>query len=349
MATIERPRTPSPREAEEGLWSSEQLVLCADEAVGLRAAIAVDDTTRGPALGGVRFKPYATGADAVREARRLAAGMTRKNALAELPYGGGKSVIVDDGAASDREALMERFGAFVARLGGTYLPGVDMGTTPADLRAMNAAGAEVSCDEEDPSPWTALGVHAAIRAAVAHVDGRDGLEGASVLVQGAGHVGAALCRLVAADGGRALVCDVDRERAQALADELGGRAVAPEDALRTRCDVLAPSAIARVLDPATAAAVPCRIVAGAANDTLSGPEVAGVLARRGVTYVPDYVANAGGVVHIHALRAGWDEPTLRGAIAAIGPRVAEVLAEARAAGVTPLAAAEARAARLLAA
>jgi len=168
------------------MWASEQLVLCRDEDVGLSAVIAIDDTTLGPGLGGVRFKPYPSAEAAVTEARRLAAAMTRKNALADVPYGGAKSVIVDDGAMRDRPALMARFGEFVARTGGAYLPGVDMGTTVADLAIMRRAGAIVSCDEEDPSPWTALGVAAAIRAAVGDV------EGISVLPSPAGHVGAAL-------------------------------------------------------------------------------------------------------------------------------------------------------------
>lgn len=327
--------------SETNLWSSEQLVLCRDDELGLHAVIAIDDTTRGPGLGGVRFARYPDDAAGIAECRRLAATMTLKNALAEMPFGGAKSVIFANGSTGDRTALMHRFGAFVARLGGAYLPGVDMGTSVADLALMAEAGAEVSCADEDPSPWTALGVFAAIRAAVAQLDGREQLDGVRVLVQGAGHVGAALARDLAQAGAHVLVADVAQERAQALAAELGGEAVAPEDALETPCDVLAPCAIARVVNAETAGRLSCRVVAGAANDLLADPACADVLAARGIVYVPDFVSNAGGVIHIHAMRAGWDEPRLRDEVLAIGARTHELLDAAQADGTTPLATAHA--------
>ena len=330
------------------MWTSEQLVLCSDERVGLHAVIAIDDTTLGPGLGGVRCKAYATDAAAISECRRLAAAMTLKNAVAELPYGGAKSVILAPRPEADRVALMRRFGAFVERTGGAYLPGVDMGTTTADLALVGACGADVSCSTEDPSPWTALGVAAAVRAAVAPVDGRDDLDGVRVLIQGAGHVGASLARQLAEEGAHVLIADVELERAVALARELGGTAVAPDAALDTPCDVLAPCAVARVVNDRTVGRLACRVVAGAANDTLADRACADLLAARGIAYVPDFVANAGGVIHIHALREGWDEPRLHARVSAIGDRVRALLEEAEAQGVTALAAAEARAARRLA-
>jgi len=329
------------------MWASEQLVLCRDDELGLRAVIAIDDTTLGPGLGGVRMKAYPSDAAAVAECRRLGAAMTLKNAVAELPFGGAKSVILAPREGVDRAALMRRFGAFVARTNGAYVPGVDMGTTIEDLALIGESGADVSCSDEDPSPWTALGVAAAVRAAVAHVDGRDDLDGVRVLVQGTGHVGAALARDLAADGARVLLADVDAERAAGLARELAGETVDPAAALETPCDVLAPCALARVVSEQTVGRLACRIVAGAANDTLAEPACAALLAARGIAYVPDFVANAGGVVHIHALREGWDETRLRERVLAIGERVRELLAEAEADGVTSLGAAEARAARRL--
>jgi len=332
------------------LWAGErQLVLCRDDAAGLRAAIVVDDTTLGPGLGGVRLKAYPSEAAAVVECRRLAAAMTLKNAIAEVPFGGAKSVLLDSGAIPDRAALMRRFGAFVAGLGGVYVPGVDMGTTVDDLALIAEAGAAVSCADEDPSPWTALGVFAALRAAVAHVTGSDELDGVRVLVQGAGHVGAALARRLAEHGACVLVADVDAARAAALADELGGAAIAPEAVLDTACDVLAPCAVARVVDAAAVERLRCRVVAGAANDMLAEPRCAELLAARGIAYVPEFVANAGGVIQIHALREGWDEPRLRARLLAIGERVRELLADAEREHVTPLAAAHALAERRLAA
>jgi leucine dehydrogenase len=321
-------------------WTGEQVVVCHDRSVGLRAVIAIDDTTLGPALGGVRYRPYADAEAAIREAQRLASAMTRKNAAAGLPFGGGKAVIVDDGPVADRAALMMAFGAFVARCGEAYLPGVDMGTTPGDLALMGEAGATVSCHEEDPSPWTALGVSAAIQAAIGHVDGTDTLDGVSVLVQGAGHVGASLARLVAGSGARVLISDVDAGRARRMADELGGAVVAPDAVATTECDVFAPCAVARVVNEQTIDALACRIIAGAANDTLTDASYAARLADRAITYVPDFIANAGGVIHIQALRAGWDQDRLRSEVLAIGDRVADVLAGAGPDGRTPLDAAE---------
>lgn len=321
-------------------WTGEQVVVCHDRSVGLRAVIAIDDTTLGPALGGVRYRPYAGADAAIREAQRLAAAMTRKNAAAGLPFGGGKSVIVNDGPVADRAAFMKAFGAFVARCGEAYLPGVDMGTTPADLALMGEAGATVSCHDEDPSPWTALGVWAAIDAAVRHVDGADTLDGVSVLVQGAGNVGAALARLVAESGAHVLVSDVDGERAQRVADEVGGGVVAPDAVTRTQCDVYAPCAVARVVDEQSVHTLACRMIAGAANDTLADATFGRRLADRGITYVPDFLANAGGVIHIQALRAGWNGNMLRREVLAIGDRVSGVLAAAEPGGRTPLDAAE---------
>jgi leucine dehydrogenase len=329
--------------------SDQRVVECRDEAVGLLGVIAIDDVTLGPGLGGVRFRPYTDLEAGERECRRLAAAMTFKNAVAEVPFGGAKSVILSGGPIPDREALMRRFGEFVAGCGGDYLPGVDMGTTTDDLALMAEAGATVSCSHEDPSPWTAAGVEAAVRAAVAHVRGDDDLNGVCVLVQGAGHVGASLAAELARDGAHLLIADIDAARADDLARRIDGRAIDPAEVIDTPCDVYAPCAVAGVINPDTARRLECRVVAGAANDTLSAPSDAHTLARRGITYVPDFVANAGGVVHIHALRAGWDTPRLRQEVLRIGDRVTEVLEEADRQGVPPLRVAQDMAAARLAA
>ena len=340
MATAMRPADAEGREGRRE-------ILCQDLAVGLQGVIVIDDITLGPGLGGVRFKSYASMAHAVTECRRLAAAMTLKNAVAELPFGGAKSVIMANRPARDRAALMRRFGDFVAGAGGDYLPGVDMGTAVTDLALISESGATVSCATEDPSRWTATGVAEAIRAAVAH----RGLDLAStrVLIQGAGHVGEVLARLLAADGATVLIADVDGDRAAALAAELDGQVVDPRTVVGTRCDVFAPCAVARVIDPDTVARLHCSIVAGAANDTLSHPADAELLAARGITYVPDFVANAGGVVDIHGLRMGWDEDRMRAEVLRIGDRTARLLAAADEQGCTPLAVAQQMAADRLAA
>jgi leucine dehydrogenase len=318
---------------------TEQLVLCRDRASGTRAVIAVDDTTLGPALGGVRYVRYPSEAAAVAEVRRLARGMTLKNACANIPYGGGKSVILLEEGQGHREQVMEAFGRFVDRLGGTYVPGVDMGTGIEDLALIGKVAPDVSCDHVDPSPYTALGVLASIEAA-AGVAGYDGLAGLRVLVQGAGHVGRALAGFLAERLAQVLVADTDADRAGLVAQETGGAVVPVEQVTATECDVLAPCATARVVNERTVDDLPCRVVAGAANDILAHRDLDQRLAERGILYVPDFVANAGGVVQIHAVRAGWDEATTKAAVMGIGQRVAAILERARTEGSTPLVVAE---------
>ena len=210
-----------------GMDETEQLTRCHDLASGLRAVIAIDDTTLGPGLGGVRWQAYPDEQAAEDEARRLARVMTLKNACADLPYGGAKSVLVKDrpvesdrqGALAHRPDQLRAFGRFVDRLGGAYIPGVDMGTSVKDLAVIGKVAGEVSCDHEDPSPWTALGVFAGIEAALS-VCGIE-LAGAHVVVQGAGHVGADLARRLAVAGCRVSVADVDPTRAAAVAGDVG--------------------------------------------------------------------------------------------------------------------------------
>jgi leucine dehydrogenase len=312
-------------------WRSEQIVTCRDEATGLKAVIAFDDTTLGPGFGGVRWRSYPSTEAAVEEAQRLAAAMTMKHALAELPYGGAKSVILHDGRDRDdaaRRALFEAYGDAIARLGGRYIPGVDMGTTLADMAVLRSRGAKVYCADHDPAPWTARGVYAAMRAGVRHVFGAHSLAGLSVAVQGAGSVGGCLARLVAADGGRVLVADVDQARAEAVATDCGGTVLAPGDIVTTSCDVFAPSAVARVITRDVVPRLRCRLIAGAANDTLDEPACERELLDAGISFVPDFVANAGGVIHEHARAVGWSERELEQAVDAIGPRVLELYADA---------------------
>jgi leucine dehydrogenase len=304
--------------------------------------IAIDDTTMGPGLGGVRWLAYPNEHAAADEARRLARVMTLKNACADLPYGGAKSVLMKDalGGADQahRRAQLRAFGRFVNRLGGAYLPGVDMGTTVEDLGVIGTVAREVSCNHEDPSPWTALGVFAGIRAALSSIG--TPLSGAQAVVQGAGHVGADLARRLAGAGCHVSLADVNPVRAQTIAAEIGGQVVDPLEALAMECDVLAPCATAKVMERSTVDSLRCRIVAGGANDVLATPDMAQMLAQRGIVYVPDFVINAGGVIHIHALRSEWGPEKLEGSLLGIGDRVTGLLNEANRSGRTPLAVAE---------
>ncbi len=314
---------------------TERLAIAHDQATGMRAVIAIDDTTRGPGLGGVRWKPSTDLDAAVAEASRLARGMTLKNTLADLPYGGAKSVILsrDDGA--DRTAVLRAFGRMVADLHGVYIPGVDMGTSIDDLAVIGTVVPDVACSHADPSPWTALGVYAGIVATVRHLDHTD-LDGHRVVVQGVGHVGSSLALRLADAGADVLVTDIDPDRSERVAASVGGRSVEPEEALAIPCDVLAPCAQAQVITAADAPNLGARIVAGAANDMLSERSCTAELAAAGITYVPDFLLNAGGVIHIHAIRSGWDHQQLGEMVMEIGHRTAEVLERADACGRSPL-------------
>lgn len=321
----------------------EALVLCHDRPTGLSAAIAVDDTTLGPGLGGVRWMPYSSFSAAVEEACRLSRVMTLKNALADIPYGGAKSVIMRRDHEGDeparREAQLLAFATSVSRLGGAYIPGVDMGTSVADLAVIATVAPWVSCNHEDPSPVTALGVFHAIAATVRHELGRD-LSGVRVTVQGAGHVGSSLARLLADRGALIGVADVDARRADAVARSVSGVVVAPEKAHARSCDVFAPCAAARVLDHDSIDELRCRLIVGAANDVLAERSCADTLADRDIVYVPDFVSNAGGVLQIHAERVGWDADRLDVSLAAIGRRTFDLLDEAAATRALPLHVAE---------
>lgn len=343
MASAQTPdQQPVPTKDEPNLFATEQVITFHDERVGLQAVIAIDDTTLGPGFGGVRWKPYPTTAAAVSEAQRLAQAMTLKHACAELPYGGAKSVIVGEPITGpEREQLMERFGDAVARTNGSYVPGVDMGTTLEDMQLVATRGARAFCATTSPSPWTARGVYAAMRAGVKDTLGADSVDGLVVAVQGAGSVGSELARFAARDGARVVVADVDTARAAALAQEIGGTTADTADIPFVECDVFAPSAVARVLTLDAVERLRCRVVAGAANDTLDTPEVGAALAARGITFVPDFVANAGGVIQVHAENTGMTHDELVDAIERIGERTSAILARARAEGTTPVEAAEA--------
>jgi leucine dehydrogenase len=322
----------------EDAAAPEQLVLCRDRATGLRAIIAIDDTTLGPALGGIRMRAYPDEAAAVAECCRLAHTMTLKNALAEVGFGGGKCVVMADPPPADRQAAFAALGRFVARTG-VYVPAADMGTSSDDVRVVAAAAPGIEVDLVDTSEATAQGVLAAIRAAVA-VEFETDLRGLVVAVQGAGNVGGHLAELLSRDGAEVLVGDVDESRARAVAESVGGSIIAAADVPSTPCDVFAPCATAQVVTGPGISRIRSWIICGAANDVLASPELADALAAHNVSYVPDFVANAGGVIRVRAERDAWSEDRLDAALAQIGTRVSDVLSEARDSGATPWSIAE---------
>ncbi|NAS20876.1 NAD(P)-binding domain-containing protein [Herbidospora sp. NEAU-GS84] len=314
----------------------EQVVTRHDPVTGLDAVIAVHDTTRGPAIGGVRVLPYRDRAAALDDAMRLARAMTRKTAAAGLRLGGGKSVVIAEAATPE---LMRAHGRFIRSLEGRYIPGIDVGTGAAEMRQIAAEATVVTCQEGDPSWLTALGAFCGIEAAVAHVHGTSPA-GRTVIVQGVGHVGHHLARMLVKAGAKVLVSDVAPGRADALAGEIGATAIDPVTALARECDVLAPCALGGVVDDATVDGLRCGIVAGPANNVLAHDDLADVLAGRGVTFVPDFIMSAGGITFLDEQLAGGDEESAIPRVRAIGPRVAGLLADAAVRGVTPLEAAE---------
>ncbi len=324
---------------------------------GAYTIIAVHSTALGPALGGCRLTTYAHPGDAVADALRLAEGMTLKAAVAGVELGGGKGVVcVEPGTpltAETRKAMLLDFGDAVESLGGRYITAEDVGTSPADMRLIATRTEHlVGLPEDlgglgDPSPFTALGVHAAMRGCAEHRFGTPDLAGRSVAVIGAGHVGEALARMLAAEGARVIVSDVD-ERKRALAHELEGASwMSPDEALRARVDVLAPCALGGVLDETTVPQLEAGIVCGAANNQLAHDALAEDLTRRGIDYAPDFVANAGGLMRVAAELEGADGEGAQARTAAIEDLMRRIMREAASLGVTPLAAAHAIAERRL--
>src|SRR4051812_45324792 len=297
---------------------------------------------------------------ALRDGLRLSRAMTFKAACADLPLGGGKGVIMLGAAdvplpADRRRAVLLDLGETVDMVAGRYLTAEDVGTSMPDMEVIAETTRHVTGlpvergGSGDPSPWTALGVESALRVACERAFGTDSLAGRTVSVVGLGHVGGDLARRLAEGGARLVVADVD-ERKRALADELGAAWVAPEAALTAEVDVLAPCALGGVLDHDSVPALRCRVVCGAANNQLAADNVAGLLAARGILWVPDFVANAGGIINISVELEpeGYAPERADARVRAVGDTLRTVLADAEAAQTTPWAAAMQLARRRLA-
>ncbi|HUD30643.1 MAG TPA: Glu/Leu/Phe/Val dehydrogenase dimerization domain-containing protein [Novosphingobium sp.] len=318
-----------------------EYVRLLDEAASLDGVIAIHSTARGPAAGGCRLWSYADSAEAMADAFRLAEGMSYKNAMARLPFGGGKAVLRRPAGAFDRRALFEAFGRAVEKLDGRYVTAEDVGTGVADMECVarhtrHVAGrtALPGLAGGDPSPWTALGVFEAMKEAVRLRHGST-LSGVTVSVLGVGNVGAGLCRLLAQDGAHLVIADIDAARCERLAEETGARIVAIEAIAAEDAEVFAPCALGGALDEATVAALRAGIVCGAANNQLAAPHLADVLMARGIDYAPDYVVNAGGIINVAAEYLGESAEEVRGRVLQIGPRTREILETAKAENLPP--------------
>lgn len=327
----------------------EAVLLGSDPEAAYRAIVAIHDTTLGPGAGGARLWPYASDADALADALRLARAMTYKSAVAGLPLGGAKSVIIADPKGLDRERLFLAHGRFVESLGGRYLTAEDVGTSTADMAIVrretkHVAGVE---GEADPSPFTAHGVVRAMQAASRWRWGTDDLRGRAIALQGCGNVGSALGRELHRAGARLIVSDLDGQRAERLAAECGARVAGPSDIVSVEADVFAPCALGGALNPDTIPRLRVAVVAGAANNQLAGPNDGAALAARGILYAPDFVANAGGVLSAGPDQLGWPAETAWARIRAIYDTVLDLFATAEREHILPHIAAEQLAERIL--
>jgi leucine dehydrogenase len=332
-------------------WDGEEVVVHRDEPTSSWMLIGIHDTTLGPAMGGTRLTSYGQPSDALDDVLRLSEAMTWKQAAADLPYGGGKAVIavpdVPARGSDGRRALLLRYAELVESLHGTYVTAADMNTGENDMDTIGERTSHVlgrstaNGGSGDPGAATALGVFHGIRATVLRAFGGDALEARSVLVQGLGSVGSRLAGHLHDAGATLLVADLDAERATTFADALGAKVVRAEDVIGTECDVFAPCATGKVLSEDTIPLLRCRAIAGAANNQLASAEDGDRLREVGILFAPDFVVNAGGVIHLAGYETlGWDEATMTKRLEAIGDTLLEVFEAAERDGLSTSAAAD---------
>jgi leucine dehydrogenase len=331
-------------------WDGETAVIHRDRESGAWVFVCLHSTHLGPAGGGTRMKVYGTPAEALDDAMHLSAAMTRKLAVAGLPFGGGKGVIAvpEIPSGERRRALFLRYGDLVASLGGTFRTSSDMNTGEADMDVIGERTEYVfgrsakTGGSGNPAAPTAVGVYHGIRASLSQAFGSDELEGRIVLVQGAGGVGLGLADQLANAGASILVADIDPERAHTVAVRAGGTTVSADQVFETDCDVYAPCAVGGVLSVESVRQLRCRIVAGSANNQLAQAQAAELFRARGIVYAPDYVINAGGAIALVGLeQLGWTRSELDAALAGIGETLGQIYERADTQGTSTAAAADA--------
>jgi leucine dehydrogenase len=326
-----------------------------NDACGLRAVIAVHSTHLGPAAGGARFWHYAEDEEALVDALRLSRGMSYKNAMAGLPLGGGKSVILANQDRSKSPDLLHAFGKAVDGLGGCYVTAEDVGMSVADMIEIRrttqyVAGLPNSGSDVggDPGPHTSLGVFLGIKAAVKRALGKDSVDGLHIALQGAGSVATGVALHAAAEGARLSVADVDEAKARKLADAAGGRVAAADEILSLEADVLSPCALGAIFNEQTIAQLNVPVIAGGANNQLATAADGERVHQRGILYAPDYVINAGGIINVCTeYLADGDASLVRERIEGIPLRLEQIWGESAETGRNPAAVADAMAQRLI--
>jgi len=332
-------------------WDGVGIVCRYDSVSGTWMFICLHDNTLGDCTGGTRMAVYESPAEGLRDAMRLAEGMTCKWAAINESAGGGKAVLAVERPleGEDRRQLLLRYGTLVESLNGAFRTGEDLGTTSSDMKviAENCNFVHgfhpVDGSKVDPSPFTARAVFEGIKSAADIVFGSDDLTGRTVLIQGVGSVGKSLGGLLAEAGASLQVSDIDTDRTEEVARSLGAEVVAAEDVYKTDCDIYAPCAVGATLNETTIPDLRCRLIAGSANNQLAEPADAQRLQERQIVYVPDYIINAGGALSFALIDRGHhDEAVLFDEMASVGVTVRDILQEAAAQGDSPVAAAERR-------
>jgi len=295
-------------------FGHKKVVFCNDPDTGLQAIIAIHDTTLGPALGGTRMWAYKTEGDALRDVLRLSKSMTYKAAITGLNLGGGKAVIIGDSRKNKSEALMRKFGRFIKNLNGEFITAEDVGTNPKDMEYIRMETQYVTGVPEniggsgDPSPITALGVFMGIKACVKVRYGNDSLAGKSIIVQGIGHVGENLVKLLRDENAKVYASDINEDRVSQVAKKYGAEAVSNNSIFDINADIYSPCALGAIINTQTIGKLNCAIIAGSANNQLEDESVHGqMLLEKGILFAPDYVINAGGLINCYSELMGFNK------------------------------------------
>lgn len=288
----------------------EQVVYCYDQASGLKAIIAIHDTTLGPALGGTRVWNYETEEEALEDVLRLAKGMTYKNAAAGLNLGGGKAVIIADAQKDKSEAMFRAFGRYVESLNGRYITAEDVGTTEEDMDFIHMETEYVTGTSDggvgDPSPVTSLGIYYGMKAAAKEKFGSDSLTDKTIAIQGVGQVAYHLCKHLHEEGANLIVTDINKDAVNRAVTEFNAKAVETEEIYSVDCDIFSPCALGGILNDETIKQLKAKVVAGSANNQLLQNKHGEMLHEQGILYTPDYVINSGGVINVAEELRGYN-------------------------------------------
>lgn len=294
-------------------YDYEQLVFCQEESSGLKAIIAIHDTTLGPALGGARMWTYDSEEEAIEDALRLARGMTYKNAAAGLNIGGGKAVILGDPNKDKNPEMFRAFGRFVESLNGRYITAEDVGTTEQDMDLIHLETDYVtgtspgSGSSGDPSPVTAYGIYKGMQAAAKEAFGSSSLANRTIAIQGVGNVAYHLCEHLHKEGAHLIVTDINKKAVERAVKDFNAKAVAPEEIYDVECDIYSPCALGATLNDDTISRLKAKVVAGSANNQLAESRHGDMLHEKGIIYAPDYVINAGGVINVADELEGYNK------------------------------------------